>query len=425
MDNSEIIQLVIIVILLLLSAFFSSSETALSAVSEIKVKSMVEEGRKGSTILYKVVKNYGKMLSSILVGNNIVNIVASSLVTTLTIDMVGDRFIGYATGILTLVVLLFGEIIPKRVAKIRAEKISLLYAPVIYCLMIVFTPIIWLVEKMAKAILWVLRINPDEKSAITEAELRTFVDVSHHDGVIEPEEKEMINNVFDFSDSVVREIMIPNIDMVCVEDSASYDEVKAVFKDCMYTRLPVYKDERGNIIGLINIKDFIIVDDKKNFKIEDIMRSGYYTYEYKKTADLMIELREEAAPLAFVLSEYGLCVGMVTMEDLLEEIVGEIRDEFDEEELESIKKVEKNAYIIDGARKLDDINDALGTELDSEAYDSIAGLILEQLNRIPKEGDEVTLEGGITLKVNKVEKNRIRKVRVILPDKEEVAEEEQ
>ncbi len=425
MTDSQIIQLVIIVILLLLSAFFSSSETALSAVSEIKVKSMVEEGRKGSTILYKVVKNYGKMLSTILVGNNIVNIVASSLVTTLTIDMVGDRFIGYATGILTLVVLLFGEIIPKRVAKIRAEKISLLYAPVIYCLMIVFTPIIWLVEKMAKAILWVLRINPDEKSAITEAELRTFVDVSHHDGVIEPEEKEMINNVFDFSDSVVREIMIPNIDMVCVEDSASYDEVKAVFKECMYTRLPVYKDERGNIIGLINIKDFIIVDDKKNFKIEDIMRSGYYTYEYKETADLMIELREEAAPLAFVLSEYGLCVGMVTMEDLLEEIVGEIRDEFDEEELESIKKVEKNAYIIDGARKLDDINDALGTELDSEAYDSIAGLILEQLNRIPKEGDEVTLEGGITLKVNKVEKNRIRKVRVILPDKEEVAEEEQ
>ena len=425
MTDSQIIQLVIIVILLLFSAFFSSSETALSAVSEIKVKSMVEEGRKGSTILYKVVKNYGKMLSSILVGNNIVNIVASSLVTTFTINLVGDRFIGYATGILTLVVLLFGEIIPKRVAKIRAEKISLLYAPVIYCLMIVFTPIIWLVEKMAKAILWVLRINPDEKSAITEAELRTFVDVSHHDGVIEPEEKEMINNVFDFSDSVVREIMIPNIDMVCVEDSASYDEVKAVFKDCMYTRLPVYKDERGNIIGLINIKDFIIVDDKKNFKIEDIMRSGYYTYEYKKTADLMIELREEAAPLAFVLSEYGLCVGMVTMEDLLEEIVGEIRDEFDEEELESIKKVEKNAYIIDGARKLDDINDALGTELDSEAYDSIAGLILEQLNRIPKEGDEVILEGGITLKVNKVEKNRIRKVRVILPEKEEVAEEEQ
>lgn len=425
MTDSQIIQLVIIVILLLLSAFFSSSETALSAVSEIKVKSMVEEGRKGSSILYKVVKNYGKMLSSILVGNNIVNIVASSLVTTLTIDMVGDRFIGYATGILTLVVLLFGEIIPKRVAKIRAEKLSLIYAPVIYCLMIVFTPIIWLIEKAAKAILWILRVNPDEKSAITEAELRTFVDVSHHDGVIEPEEKEMINNVFDFSDSVVREIMIPNIDMVCVEDSASYDEVKAVFKDCMYTRLPVYKDERGNIIGLINIKDFIIVDDKKNFKIEDIMRSGYYTYEYKKTADLMIELREEAAPLAFVLSEYGLCVGMVTMEDLLEEIVGEIRDEFDEEELESIKKVEKNAYIIDGARKLDDINDALGTELDSEAYDSIAGLILEQLNRIPKEGDEVTLEGGITLKVNKVEKNRIRKVRVILPDKEEVAEEEQ
>ncbi len=415
MDRTNIIQLIILLFLILLSAFFSSAETAFNSVSAIKIRAMVDEGRRHAGTLEKVVGNYGKMLSTILIGNNIVNISASSLATTLTIDVFGSHLIGYATGLLTLIVLLFGEIVPKNAAKIKAEKLSLSYAPIIAALMWVLTPVIWIVDHIAKAIMWVLRINPNEKSVITEAELRTYVDVSHEDGVIEKDEKTMINNVFDFSDALAREIMIPNIDMVCVEKNSSYDGVLDVFRECMYTRLPVYESERDNIIGLVNIKDFILVEDKKGFKIEQIMRSGFYTYEFKNTSDLLLELRQSGLSVAFVISEYGACVGMVTLEDLLEEIVGEIRDEFDEEEKDSIRKVEKNAYIIDGSRKIDDVNDALSLKLDSEDYDSIAGLILEKIDRMPVEGDEVILDDGIKLKVNEVENNRITKVRLTLP----------
>ena len=412
MDRTAVIQLIILIVFIGLSAFFSSAETALSAVSAIKIRSMVEEKRRNARTLEKVVSHYGKMLSTILIGNNIVNISASALATTLTIRLFGDYAIGYATGLLTLLILLFGEIVPKNAAKIRAESLSLFYAPIIAALMWILTPVIWIVDHIAKAIMWVLRINPNEKSVITEAELRAYVDVSHEDGVIESDEKTMINNVFDFSDALVKEIMIPNIDMVCVEKNASFDEVLDIFRGCMYTRLPVYEAERDDIIGLVNIKDFILVEDKKGFKIEQIMRSGYYTYEYKNTSDLLLELRQSGLSIAFVISEYGACVGMVTLEDLLEEIVGEIRDEFDEEEKESIKKVEKNAYIIDGSRKIDDVNDALSLDLDSEDYDSIAGLVLEKLDRMPIEGDEVILDNGIKLRVNEVENNRITKVRL-------------
>lgn len=425
MDKTSIIQLIILIILLMLSAFFSSAETALSAVSAIKIRAMAEEGKRHAKTLEKVVSHYGKMLSTILIGNNIVNISASAIATTLTIRLFGDYAIGYATGLLTLAVLLFGEIVPKNAAKIRAEKLSLFYAPIIASLMWLLTPVIWIVDHIAGAIMWVLRINPHEKAVMTEAELRTFVDVSHEDGIIESDEKTMINNVFDFSDALAKEIMIPNIDMVCVSKTASFDEVMDVFKGCMYTRLPVYEDERDNIIGLVNIKDFILMEDKKGFKIENIMRNGYYTYEFKKTSDLLMELRQSGLSVAFVLSEYGLCVGMVTLEDLLEEIVGEIRDEYDEEEKESIKKVEKNVYMIEGSRKIDDVNDALGLKLDSEEYDSVAGLILERIDRMPLEGDEVILDNGIKLKVNEVENNRITKVRLSLPateDKEEATE---
>ncbi len=419
MSTGMIVQLVVIIVLIALSAFFSSAETALSSVTEIKIRSMVEENVKGAVILSKVEENYGKMLSTILIGNNIVNISASSIATSFTINVWGNEFIGYATGVLTMAVLLFGEIVPKNAAKVKAEGIALVYAPIIYGLMWILTPVIWLVDHIAKAIMWVLRIDPNEKSAITEAELRTYVDASHEDGVIEKEEKNMINNLFDFSDAVAKEIMIPSIDMICVEDSASYDEIMDEFRGCMYTRFPVYHEERTNIIGLINIKDLITCTDRKNFKVSDYIREGYLTYEYKKTADLLMEMRESAMNVAFVLSEYGACVGMVTLEDLLEEIVGEIRDEYDEEEAESIKKVEKNVYIVDGSRKLDDVNDALNTQFDSDDYDSIAGLVIEHLDRMPMVGDEVSLDNGVLLKVNEVEQNRITKVRIVLPLEEE------
>lgn len=419
MDSSQVIKIVVIVILILLSAFFSSAETALSTIGEIKVRSLVEEKRKGAVILQKVIEKYSKMISAILIGNNIVNIAVSSLVTILTMEIWGNAYVSIGTGILTLVILLFGEIIPKNAAKIKADVLALIYAPIIYGLMWVLTPVIKIVDTFAKAIMFCLRIDPNEKSAITEAELRTYVDASHEDGVIEKEEKYMINNVFDFSDSVAKDIMVPRIDMVCVEESAKYDEVLEVFKQHMYTRIPVYREEPDNVIGIINVKDFILVEDKRQFSISDILRETFYTYEYKKTADLLMELRKTTFGMAFVLSEYGTCVGMVTLEDLLEEIVGEIRDEYDADEEEFIKKVEKNAYIIDARRKIDDVNDELGLKLDSEDYDSIAGLVLQILDRIPEKGDEVVTADGIKIKVQSTEQNRITKVLLRIPEIEE------
>jgi len=420
LDSSQIIKLVTIVLLLILSAFFSSAETALSTIGEIKVRAFVEEQRKGAVILQKVIDNYSKMLSAILIGNNIVNIAVSSLVTLFTIELWGNAYVSVGTGVLTLIVLIFGEIVPKNAAKIKADIMALVYAPVIYGLMWLLTPVIRIVELISKGIMFCLRIDPNEKSSITEAELRTYVDASHEDGVIESEEKVMINNVFDFSDSVAKDIMVPRIDMVCVEEHAKYDEVLEIFRQHMYTRIPVFREEPDNIIGLINVKDFILVEDKRSFTIADILRETYYTYEFKKTADLLMELRKTTYSMAFVLSEYGTCVGMVTLEDLLEEIVGEIRDEYDADEEEFIKKVEKNAYIIDARRKIDDVNDELGLNLDSEDYDSIAGLVLQILDRIPEQGDEVVTEDGIKLKVYATEENRITKVMLRIPEQDNI-----
>ena len=415
LDTASIIQAVVLVLLLLLSAFFSSAETSLTTINPIKVRTLIENGNKRAMTLQKVIDQHGKMLSAILIGNNIVNIYASSLATTLALDIWGSYAVGIATGVLTLLVLLFGEIMPKNIAMFKSEPMALFYAPIIYGLMTILTPVIFIIDHIAGFFLKLLHINPDQKNPMTETELRTYVDVSHEDGVIESEEKDMIINVFDFSDSVAKDIMIPRIDMVTIEENAGYDELMALFRECMYTRIPVYKDDRDNIIGLVNIKDFILVNDRSTFQVSDIIRDAYYTYEFKKTADLLMEMKQTTNNVAFVLSEYGACAGMITLEDLLEEIVGEIRDEYDEDEDEFIKKVSKDCYLIDGNRKLADINDALGTNLESEDYDSIAGLVLQILDRMPAAGEEVQTPDGIRIKVESLHQNRITKVLLRLP----------
>lgn len=415
LDTVSIIQAVILTLLLLLSAFFSSAETSLTTINPIKVRALIENGNKRAMTLQKATEQHGKMLSAILIGNNIVNISASSLATTMAIDIWGNFAVGIATGILTILVLLFGEIMPKNIAMIKAEPLALFYAPIIYGLMWILTPVIFIIDNIAGFFLKLVHINPGQKNLMTENELRTYVDVSHEDGVIESKEKDIIINVFDFSDSVAKDIMIPRIDMITIEENAGYHELMALFRECMYTRIPVYKEDRDNIIGLVNIKDFILVNDKDTFRVSDIIRDAYYTYEFKKTADLLMEMKKTTNNVAFVLSEYGACVGMITLEDLLEEIVGEIRDEYDEDEDEYIKKVSKDCYLIDGNRKLDDINDALGTKLESEDYDSIAGLVLQILDRMPAAGEEVQTPDGIRIKVESINQNRIIKVLLRLP----------
>ncbi len=420
MDTPGVIQLVILAVLLVLSAFFSSAETALTTISAVKIRAMVEENPKGRVLtLQKILDNKGKLISAVLIGNNIVNISASSLMTSLVIRLWGNAAVGIGTGILTLFVLIFGEIVPKTWAMCNNEKLSLAYANVIYFLMTVLTPVIFIVDKISGFFLKLMHIDPSSRSAMTETELKTYVDVSHEDGVIEQEEKKLIYNVFEFGDSVAKDVMIPRISMTTVDVNATYDELLAIFSESMYTRIPVYENEIDNIIGFVNVKDFLLVTDKSAFQIRDIIREGYYTYEYKGTADLLLEMRRITSNVALVLNEYGATVGMITIEDLLEEIVGEIRDEYDEDEAELLKKLDDFKYEVGGSMKLSDINDALNTTFESEDYDSIGGIMIELLDRFPTEGEEVVTEDGVSITATKVDNNRIETVVIVLPPPEE------
>lgn len=416
LDTSDAIQLIILVILLFLSAFFSSAETALTSVNRIKMKTLADEGDKKARTVLKVLENTGKMLSTILIGNNVVNITTTSLATALTIRIFGNIFVGVVTAILTVLVLLFGEILPKTAASINSEKMARTYAPIIQFLMFVLTPVIFIIDKLSYFFLKIMGIDKDSAhSLMTENELKTYVEVSHEDGAIETEEREMILNVFDFGDSLAKDIMIPRINMTMIEVDASYTKLSTLFKNTLFSRIPVYEGDKDNIIGSVNLKDFFLVNKKADFNVRNIMRDIYYTYETKKTDDLLVEMRESANNIAIVLDEYGSAVGLITLEDLLEEIVGEIRDEYDAEEEELIKEIGPNTFDIAGSMKLDDINDALQTKFTSEDYDSIGGIMIECLDHIPKKNEIATLEDGTQIKASIINKNRIMRVIVTLP----------
>ena len=424
MDSGIVFQAVAIIILIALSSFFSSAETAMTTVNKIRIQSLSEQGDKRAIILEKVISDSPKMLSAVLIGNNIVNMSVSSLMTTLTIKVLGNAYVGIA--ILTLLILIFGEITPKNMATIHAEKLALAYARIIYGFMFILTPVVFIVTKITSGVLLLFHIDPNAKAnAMTEHELRTLVNVGQEEGVIENEEKQMIYNVFDFGDSTARDVMIPRIDMTFVNVDSTYDELMEIFSEDMHTRFPVYEDNTDNVIGIINMKDLLIYPKDKPFSIRNILREPYFTYEYKATADLMIEMRKASVNLAIVLDEYGATAGLVTLEDLLEEIVGEIRDEYDEDEVEDIKEIQPDReYIVQGSAKLDDINETLHINLESEDYDSIGGYIIEQLDCLPKEGQSVTLENGIRLVVDHLDKNRIELVHIWLPEQKTETEEQ-
>lgn len=408
------IRLVLVILLLSLSAFFSSAETALTTVSKMRIRTLAEAGDKKAITLMKVIENPGKMLSMILVGNNIVNLSASSMMTTLTMELFGSKAVGVATGVLTLLILVFGEITPKTMATLNAERLSLAYAGIVYWLMRLLTPVIFLVNKLSMAVMFLLRVDPNKKpDAITEDELRTIVEVSHEEGVIESEEKKMINNVFDFGDAVARDVMVPRIDMVMVDVNATYKELIELFRKERFTRIPVYENSTDNVIGIINVKDFLLYDNAQKFSLRDLLRQPLYTYEYKKTAELMVEMRKTSNNIIIVLDEYGATAGLITLEDMLEEIVGDIRDEYDEDEEDEVKEIAPNEYLVSGSAKLDDLNDRLDLELESEDYDSIGGLVIGLLEHLPEEGEAVDC-GNIRLVVEHVEKNRIDKIRLFI-----------
>ena len=401
-----------------LSAFFSSAETALVTVNKIRMKNLAENGDKRAAKVLKVTSDSGKMLSAILIGNNIVNIFASSLATILAIDIWQDMGSGIATGALTIIILIFGEVTPKTMATIKADKFSLAIAGIIDFLMFILTPVILIINKLASVVLFLLRVNPnDADKAMTEDEIRTIVDESQESGAIEDEEREMIHNVFDFGDSLAKEVMIPRIDMTFVPADVTFEELIDIYREYKYTRYPVYEDSTDHVIGIINMKDVILLEDENAFSIHNIIREPYFTYEHKNTADLFVEMRKASIPLAIVLDEYGVTAGLVTLEDLLEEIVGEIRDEYDSDEEDAIEQLSEYEYMILGSTNLDDVNDALDLEFESDDYDTLGGYCLQLLDHLPEENETLFTEDGVVIKIKEVDKNRIERVYIRIPEK--------
>ena len=418
MDPSAAIQIVVLFILLGLSAFFSSAETALTTVNRIRMRSLADEGNKRAKMVLKITDNSGKMLSAILIGNNIVNLSASSLTTTIAITFGAPMAVAIATGIITVLILIFGEITPKTVATINSDKLSLVYAYPIHFIMTIVTPISIVINLLARVIFFIIRVDPNAKpDAITEEELRTIVDVSHESGVIEEEEREMIKNVFDLGDARAKDVMVPRVNVIFADVDSTYSELIELFREHKFTRLPVYEETTDNVIGTINMKDLLLYDNTREFQVREFLRDAYFTYEHKNISELLVEMREASYNIAIVLDEYGETAGLITLEDILEEIVGEIHDEYDEyEEDELLTRINDFEYILEGSISLDDLDDRLELKLESEEYDSLGGFIIERLDRHPEVGDEIVTESGLRLVVDSLDKNRVEKVHIYIPE---------
>ena len=381
------------------------------------MRTLADEGNKRAARILKVTEDSGKMLSAILIGNNVVNLSASSIATTLALRLFGSVGAGIATGILTVLILIFGEISPKTLATLHAEKLAMAYSGIIQFLMMLLTPVINVINKLSNLFLFLLRVDPNKsRDMMTEEELKTIVDVSHESGVIETEEREMIHNVFDFSDALAREIMTPRIDMTFVKSDSTYHEILEIYREDHYTRMPVYEETTDQVIGILNMKDLLLYEDVDHFSVSNILREPFFTYEKKNTAELFLEMQTKSINLAIVLDEYGITAGMVTMEDLLEEIVGEIHDEYDGNEEAQLTKVSDTEYIAAGSMNLEDLCDDLDIHLTSDDYDSIGGYFIGKCDHLPVEGEQITTEDNIVLTVTSVNKNRIEKLRIQLPE---------
>ncbi len=417
MDSDAIYQIIFLIILLLLSAFFSSAETALTTVNRIRMRALAEEGDRRAQRVLRITDDSGRMLSAILIGNNIVNLSASSIATSLALRLLGSVGAGIATGILTILILIFGEISPKTLATIHAEKISLLYSGSIEFLIKILTPFIYIINKLSMGFLFLLRVDPNAaEQLMTEEELRTIVDVSKESGVIESEEHTMINNLFDFGDAQAKEVMVPRIDMTFADINSSYDELIAIFHQDKFTRLPVFEDTTDNVVGILNMKDLLLYENREQFSVRDIMREPYFTYEHKNTAELFIEMRKSSISLAIVLDEYGATAGLITLEDLLEEIVGEIRDEYDSDEEDPVVQLNEREYIVLGSTNLENLSDALDLNFTSEDYDTIGGYLIGLLDHLPEKNEIIITDDDVLLRVEQMDKNRIEKIYIKKPE---------
>jgi len=399
-------------LLLIISGFFSAAETSLMSLSKIRVRYMVDENVKGAKLVQTLVENPSKLIGSVLVGNNIANIAGSAIATALTMKLFEGNAVAIATIAMTILILVFSEITPKSLAAQNSEKVAIAVARPLSLIVIIINPIVIIFTKITNLLIKILGGNADKDAPyITEEELKSMVNVSHEEGVLEIEEKQMIYNVFEFGDLQIKDVMIQRTDISAIDVDSDFDKIMEVIKEDKYSRYPVYDGNFDNIIGIVNVKDFIYIEHTRdNFKIANYMRKPYFTYEFKKITEFFKDMKKNRVHMAIVIDEYGGTAGIVTIEDLIEEIVGEIEDEYDEIE-KQVEKINDEEYIVDGSTKVIFINGFIGLNIESEDFESLGGFIMGELGRLPKVGETV-LHENVKFTVDSVSNHRIQKVRM-------------
>ncbi|HON81914.1 MAG TPA: hemolysin family protein [Methanoregulaceae archaeon] len=410
----DFLLLLLFIVCLALSAFFSSSEVALISITRAKVRTLINEGKKGSESLAALKETPNRFLIAILIGNNIVNVAAAAIATAVTISIFGSVGVGIATGFVVILLLIFGEIGPKTYAARHTERLALSVSKPVLILTRIFSPIIWIIEKVTGHFGTTAAVG---EALVTEEEIKEWIEVGKEEGTIEQEEREMLYSVLEFSDTLTREIMTPRVDVALIEDTKTLDEAMQFFNEMGFSRIPVFHDSVDNIIGILNIKDVFstVFSGKRQTPIRDLMYDPFFVPETKKIDDLLKELQVRKVQIAIVLDEYGSFVGIVTVEDILEELVGDILDEFDHEE-PVIQKMGEGTYLVDAKIWVEDLNEALNINLPvHESYETIGGLLIDRLGHIPHPGESAHIpESHVSLVVMQMLSRRIVKIKLIL-----------
>ena len=402
----------VLCVLIILSAYFSATETAFSSLNRIKIKNMASDGNKRAKLTLKLCDKFDDLLSTILVGNNIVNILSSSLSTALFLELFGQNGVAISTVVITIVVLIFGEISPKSMTKEKPESFAMFSAPIINFLCYVFTPVTWLFSLLKKGITAVFKLKGD--NGITEAELLTMVEEAKNEGGIDENEGELIKSVIEFYDLDVGDILIPRVDVVAIDIENTKEEIDAVFEETRFSRLPVYKETIDNIVGIINHKDFQYRVIDKGAPLTDIIKQPVYVLENMQISKLLKLLQQKKSHLAVVTDEYGGTVGVVTLEDIIEELVGEIWDEHDVV-VEDITSISENSYKISCNANIDKLAELFDIKIESEST-TVGGWVSETLEKIPVVGDSFVAD-ALSVTVTEADERRALEIMVVFhPD---------
>lgn len=411
MTTKNIIELIVMITGILLSAFFSSSETAITSINKFKLRQLEEKEVKNASLLRKLVEDSQNTITTILVGNNIVNILTTTIATLFFTDIFGPAGAAISTVVVTITVLIFGEITPKMAAQINSEKIALRFAKPIYFIALILKPVVFLLGLFTKYLTKLMSEEGQDSDQVTEEDLKTIVDVGEEQGVLNNEESEIINNVFDFGQSFASDIMTPRTNMETISIDAKKEELDEFLVECKHSRIPVYGESIDNIVGVLHMKDIVtFIAEGRKPVLKDMLRQTYYAYENMNIIDLFKSMKKMNVSLAIVVDEYGGTEGLVSIEDIVEELVGDIYDEYDLNN-EKIYKVSDNEFIVEASMHINDFNDYFNKNLQEVKNDSIGGLVIDYLNRLPKTGDLVKVS-GITLICEKVDRYKIDLVRV-------------